>query len=168
MPKGTADDADRALMAARAAQPAWEALPPVERGRLLHRLAQLILENRERLARLVVAEQGKPLAEARGEIDGTALYLTYAAEEARRITGDILPSDNPDEQVWIERVAHGVVVGLTAWNYPAALTTRKMGPALIAGNTIVLKSHEGTPLSAFEIAQLSAPGRFPARRRSTS
>ena len=161
VPKGTADDADRALTAARNAQPAWEAMPPVERGRLLHRLAQLILENRDRLARIVVAEQGKPLAEARGEIDGTALYLTYAAEEARRITGDILPSDNPDEQVWIERVAHGVVVGLTAWNYPAALTTRKMGPALIAGNTIVLKSHEGTPLSAFEIAQLSVQADFP-------
>jgi lactaldehyde dehydrogenase/glycolaldehyde dehydrogenase len=165
VPKGTADDADRALTVARHAQPAWEALPPVERGRLLHRLAQLILENRERLARIVVAEQGKPLAEARGEIDGTALYLTYAAEEARRITGDILPSGNPDEQVWIERVAHGVVVGLTAWNYPAALTTRKMGPTLIAGNAIVLKSHEGTPLSAFEIAQLSLQAGFPARRR---
>jgi lactaldehyde dehydrogenase / glycolaldehyde dehydrogenase len=162
VPKGTADDADRALTAARNAQPAWEALPPIERGRLLHRLAQLILENRDRLARIVVAEQGKPLSEARGEIDGTALYLTYAAEEARRITGDILPSDNPDEQVWIERVAHGVVVGLTAWNYPAALTTRKMGPALIAGNAIVLKSHEGTPLSAFEIAQLSVQADFPS------
>ncbi len=161
VPCGTADDADRALSAARHAQPGWESLPPVERGRLLHRLAQLILENRERLARIVVAEQGKPLVEARGEIEGTALYLTYAAEEARRITGDILPSDNPDEQVWIERVAHGVVVGLTAWNYPAALTTRKLGPALIAGNTIVLKSHEGTPLSAFEIAQLSVQADFP-------
>ena len=99
--------------------------------------------------------------EARGEIDGTALYLTHAAEEARRITGDILPSDNPDEQVWIQRVAHGVVVGLTAWNYPAALTTRKLGPALIAGNTVVIKSHEGTPLSAFEIAQLSVQADFP-------
>jgi lactaldehyde dehydrogenase / glycolaldehyde dehydrogenase len=161
VPRGTADDADRALHAARAAQPAWEALPPVERGRLLHRLAQLVLENRDRLARLVVSEQGKPLQEALGEIDGTALYLTYAAEEARRITGDILPSDNPDEQVWIQRVAHGVVVGLTAWNYPAALTTRKLGPALVAGNTIVIKPHEGTPLSALEIAQLSRQADFP-------
>jgi lactaldehyde dehydrogenase / glycolaldehyde dehydrogenase len=162
VPNGTADDAERALEAARAAQPAWEALPPVERGTLLRRLAQLILENRERLARIVVAEQGKPLAEARGEIDGTALYLTHAAEEARRITGDILPSDNADEQIWIQRAAYGVVVGLTAWNYPAALTTRKMGPALIAGNTIVIKSHEGTPLSALEIAQLAQQAGLPA------
>ena len=161
VPNGTADDAERALEAAKAAQPGWEALPPVERGNLLRRLAQLILENRERLARLVVAEQGKPLAEARGEIDGTALYLTHAAEEARRITGDILPSDNPDEQIWIQRAAYGVVVGLTAWNYPAALTTRKMGPALIAGNTIVIKSHEGTPLSALEIAQLAQQAGLP-------
>jgi lactaldehyde dehydrogenase / glycolaldehyde dehydrogenase len=162
VPNGTPDDAERALEAARAAQPDWEALPPAERGTLLRRLAQLILENRERLARIVVAEQGKPLAEARGEIDGTALYLTHAAEEARRITGDILPSDNPEEQIWIQRAAYGVVVGLTAWNYPAALTTRKMGPALIAGNTIVIKSHEGTPLSALEIAQLGQQAGLPA------
>ena len=162
VPMGTVDDAERALEAAKAAQPAWEALPPIERGNLLRRLAQLILENRERLARIVVAEQGKPLAEARGEIEGAALYLTYAAEEARRMSGDILPSDNAEEQIWIQRCAYGVVVGLTAWNYPAALTTRKMGPALIAGNTIVVKSHEGTPLSAFEIAQLAQQADFPA------
>lgn len=161
VPKGTADDADRALVAAHAAQPAWEALPPATRGQLLKDLARLILENRERLARIVIAEQGKPLQEARGEIEGAALYLTYAAEEARRITGDIIPSDNPDEQIWIQRVAHGVVVGLTAWNYPAALMTRKMGPALVAGNTIVIKSHEGTPTSALEIAQLSTQLDFP-------
>ncbi len=161
VPKGTADDADRALVAAAAAQRAWEAMPPVARGQLLKDLARLVLENRERLARTVIAEQGKPLAEARGEIEGAALYLTHAAEEARRITGDIIPSDNADEQIWIQRVAHGVVVGLTAWNYPAALMTRKMGPALLAGNTIVIKSHEGTPTSALEIAQLSTQLDFP-------
>lgn len=162
VPKGGEDDADRALVAAREAQPAWEALPPQSRGQLLRDLARLMLENRERLARVVVAEQGKPIQEARGEIEGAALYLTYAAEEARRITGDIIPSDNPDEQIWIQKVAHGVVVGLTAWNYPAGLMCRKLGPALIAGNTIVIKAHEGTPLSAFEIAQLSLQAGFPA------
>jgi len=161
VPAGTAADAERALEAARAAQPAWEALPPVERGDLLRRLAHLVAENRERLARVVVAEQGKPLAEARGEVDGAALYLTHAAEEARRITGDILPSDEPDEQIWIQRVAHGVVVALTAWNYPLALAARKLGPALIAGNTVVVKSHEGTPLSALELAQLIQQADFP-------
>jgi len=161
VPNGTVEDAERALEAARAAQPAWEALPPVERGNLLRRLAHLVAQNRERLARTIVAEQGKPLLEARGEVDGTALYLTHAAEEARRITGDILPSDEPNEQIWIERVAHGVVVALTAWNYPLALAGRKLGPALIAGNTVVIKSHEGTPLSALELAQLVQQADFP-------
>ena len=113
------------------------------------------------MAQQVIAEQGKPLSEARGEIEGAALYLSYAAEEARRITGDIIPSDNPDEQIWIQRVAHGVVIALTAWNYPAGLMCRKMGPALLAGNTVVIKSHEGTPTTALEIAQLSAQLGFP-------
>lgn len=161
VPKGSADDADRAIVAAHQAQPGWEAMPPVARGQLLKDLARLILENRERLARSIIAEQGKPLHEARGEIEGAALYLSYAAEEARRITGDIIPSDSPDEQIWIQRVAHGVVVGLTAWNYPAALMCRKMGPALLAGNTVVIKSHEGTPTTALEIAQLSSQLGFP-------
>lgn len=161
VPTGSADDADRAVMAAHHAQPAWEALPPAGRGQLLKDLARLILQDRERLAQVIIAEQGKPLQEARGEVESAALYLTYAAEEARRITGDIIPSDVPDEQVWIQRVAHGVVVGLTAWNYPAGLMCRKMGPALIAGNTIVIKSHEGTPTTALEIAQLSRQLDFP-------
>jgi lactaldehyde dehydrogenase/glycolaldehyde dehydrogenase len=161
VPRGTPDDADRALIAAHAAQPAWEALPPTTRAQYLKDLARLMMEHRERLAKLVIAEQGKPLHEARSEIDGAALYLTHAAEEARRITGDIIPSDLPDEQIWIQRVAHGVVVALTAWNYPAALMTRKMGPALIMGNTIVIKAHEGTPISALEIAQLSSQVGFP-------
>jgi len=162
VPRGNADDADRAVTAAYQAQPAWEALPPASRGQLLKDLARVILENRERLARMVIAEQGKPLQEARGEIEGAALYLTYAAEEARRITGDIIPSDNPDEQIWIQKVAHGVVIALTAWNYPAGLMCRKIGPALIAGNTVVVKSHEGTPTTALEIAQLADQVGFPA------
>jgi lactaldehyde dehydrogenase/glycolaldehyde dehydrogenase len=161
VPKGGADDADRAVTAAYQAQPGWEAMPPAARGQLLKDLARLILENRERLAQTIIAEQGKPLQEARGEIEGAALYLTYAAEEARRIAGDIIPSDSPDEQIWIQRVALGVVIGLTAWNYPAGLMCRKLGPALLAGNTIVIKSHEGTPTTALEIAQLSSQLDFP-------
>jgi lactaldehyde dehydrogenase/glycolaldehyde dehydrogenase len=161
VPRGSADDVDRAVMAAFRAQAAWEELPPVARGQMLRDLARLMLENRERLAQVVIAEQGKPLHEARGEIEGAAQYLSYAAEEARRITGDIIPSDSPDEQIWIQRVAHGVVVALTAWNYPAGLMCRKIGPALLAGNTVVVKSHEGTPTTALEIAQLSAQVGFP-------
>ena len=161
VPAGTAEDADAAVRAAEAAQPAWARRPPIERARLLLALADLVDAERETLARVVVAEQGKPLTEARGEIEGTALYLRYAAEEARRISGDILPSDEPDERVWIERVPHGVVVALTAWNYPSALTTRKLGPALVTGNTVVVKSHEGTPLSALHLAALSERAGFP-------
>jgi lactaldehyde dehydrogenase/glycolaldehyde dehydrogenase len=162
VPRGSAADADRALSAAWRAQPGWEALPPIQRADLLKRLARLVLQNRERLAQIVIAEQGKPLAEARGEIEGAALYLNYAAEEARRITGDIIPSDIPNEQIWIQKVAVGVVVALTAWNYPAGLMCRKIGPALLAGNTVVVKSHEGTPTSSFEIAQLAVEAGFPA------
>ncbi|MEK6216593.1 MAG: aldehyde dehydrogenase family protein, partial [Boseongicola sp.] len=90
IPRGSDADADRALTAAWNAQPEWEALAPISRAELLKRLSRLILQNRERLAQVVIAEQGKPLAEARGEIEGAALYLSYAAEEARRVTGDIV------------------------------------------------------------------------------
>ena len=165
VPRGSDDDADRALSAAWRAQPAWEALPPIARAELLKDLARLILENRERLARSSSPSRASRLHEARGEIEGAALYLTYAAEEARRITGDIIPSDNPDEQIWIQKVAHGVVVALTAWNYPAALMCRKIGPALLAGNTVVVKSHEGTPtFDASRSRSLPWQVGFPCRR----
>jgi len=133
VPRGTAADADRALEAARRAQPAWAALPAVERGRLVGALADAVRANSEMLARIVVAEQGKPLDQARGEIGATETFLRYASEMARRIEGDIFPSDSANEEIWIRRVPHGVVVGLTAWNYPSALAARKAGPALTAG-----------------------------------
>jgi lactaldehyde dehydrogenase / glycolaldehyde dehydrogenase len=155
VPEGTVEDAEAALCAARAAQPAWAALPPIERAKLVNALAAEVLHHREHLARVVVREQGKPLDQALGEVDFTATFMTYAAENARRIEGDIFPSDHPNEEVWIRRVPFGVAVGLTAWNYPAALTGRKLGPALIAGNTLVLKAHECTPLSGIEIAKLA-------------
>ena len=109
----------------------------------------------------MVAEQGKPLNQALGEIGATETFLRYAAENARRIEGDILPSDTPNEEVWIRRVPHGVVVGLTAWNYPSALAARKAGPALVAGNTFVLKAHEFTPLSGLALAALAEQVGFP-------
>ncbi len=161
VPAGGGAEAALAVEGASRAQPAWEALPPIRRADHLRRLAALVERDAEALARLVTMEQGKPIAEARGEVQGTALYLTYAAEEARRITGDILPSDEPDEQVWIQRTAHGVVLALTAWNYPLALTARKLGPALVTGNTVVVKPHEGTPLSALHIAALAIDAGLP-------
>jgi len=155
VPEGRADDAVAALEAAKRAQRKWAALPAIERGRLVSALADAVNANDGILARIVVAEQGKPLNQAMGEIGATETFLRYAAENARRIEGDIIPSDSRNEEVWIRRVPHGVVVGLTAWNYPAALATRKLGPALVAGNTFVLKAHEFTPLSGIALAFLA-------------
>jgi len=155
IPQGTAGDADAALAAAAKAQPGWARLPAIERARLVQDLADAVRANDDALARIVVAEQGKPLDQALGEVAATQTFLRYAAENARRIEGDILPSDNTTEEVWIRRVPHGVVVGLTAWNYPAALAARKLGPALVAGNSFVLKAHEFTPLSGIALAMLA-------------
>ena len=155
IPAGTAKDAQRALEAAKRALPKWADLPPIERAKLLHKLADAVVANRDYLARIVTLEQGKPLREAIGEIGATETFIRYAAESARRIEGDLLPSDNPKEEVWIRRVPYGVVVALTAWNYPSALAARKMGPALIAGNTVVLIWHVWKPLSGLELARLA-------------
>jgi lactaldehyde dehydrogenase/glycolaldehyde dehydrogenase len=160
-PAGTVEDALSALAAAKKAQPAWAALPAVERGRMVSALADAVRDNAPALARIVVAEQGKPLNQAIGEIGATEMFLRYAAENARRVEGDILPSDSQQEEVWIRRVPHGVVVGLTAWNYPSALAARKLGPALVAGNTFVLKAHEFTPLSGLALAALTEQVGFP-------
>jgi lactaldehyde dehydrogenase/glycolaldehyde dehydrogenase len=160
VPAGTVNDAQRALEAAKRAQPKWAALPPIERAKLLHKLADGILTHRDHLARIVTLEQGKPLKEAIGEIGATETFIRYAAESARRIEGDIMPSDNPQEEIWIRRVPYGVVVALTAWNYPSALVARKIGPALVAGNTVVVKGHECTPLSGLELAKLADEAGF--------
>ena len=155
IPEGTEQDAADALGAAARSQPKWAALPAIERGRLVSKLADAIAANSEKLARVVVSEQGKPLNQALGEIGAVETFLRYAAENARRIEGDIMPSDNANEEIWIRRRPYGVVVGLTAWNYPAALAARKLGPALVAGNTFVLLAHEFTPLSGLELAKLA-------------
>ncbi len=160
-PEGSAAQALEAIAAARAAQPAWGARAPLERAAVMHRIAGLLRDHADALARLVVQEQGKPIAEARGEVAGAAEFFTYFAEFARRIEGEILPSDAANEQIWIQRVPVGVVAGIIPWNYPAALVSRKVAPALIAGNTIVLKPHEETPLSALYMARLMAEAGVP-------
>jgi lactaldehyde dehydrogenase / glycolaldehyde dehydrogenase len=162
VPAGGPDDAVAALEAARRAQPAWAATPAPQRGKLVAALADAVRDNSDALARIVVTEQGKPLNQAIGEIGATETFLRYAAENARRIEGDILPSDSPNEEVWIRRVPFGVVVGLTAWNYPSALAARKMGPALVAGNSFVLKAHEFTPMSGLALAALAEKVGIPA------
>lgn len=161
IPQGTADDAEAALEAAQRAQPAWAALPPIKRAQMVFALADVVRANSDALARIIVAEQGKPLNQAIGEVGATETFLRYAAESARRTEGDIVPSDATDEEIWIRRMPHGVVVGLTAWNFPAALAARKIGPALVAGNTFVLKAHEFTPFSGIALARLAQAAGLP-------
>ena len=143
-----------ALAAARRAQPAWGALAPLQRAVYMQRIAALIREEAESHARLIVREQGKPINEARGEVGGAAEFFDFFAGYARRIQGEILPSDHPGEQIWIQRVPVGVVAAIIPWNYPFALVARKVAPAMIAGDTVVLKSHEDTPLSALAMARI--------------
>jgi lactaldehyde dehydrogenase / glycolaldehyde dehydrogenase len=154
VPEASAEQAGTAIEIARAAQPRWAALSPLQRGQVMHRIASLIKAHAEPLAELVVKEQGKTISEARGEVGGAAEFFTYYAEFARRIQGEILPSDAPGEQIWIQRVPVGVVTAIIPWNYPAALVSRKVAPSMIAGNAIVLKPHEDTPLSALYMARL--------------
>ncbi len=158
---GTAEDAIRALKAAKAAQKAWAKLPGVERGKILSKFASLILENKEKLAEILVKEQGKLYNTALGEVEVSADFIQFAAEFGRRIRGDIFPSDFVDEEVYIKREPHGVVAGITAWNFPLALACRKIGPALITGNTIVVKPPLETPVATLELGNLALQAGIP-------
>jgi lactaldehyde dehydrogenase/glycolaldehyde dehydrogenase len=162
VPVASAEDIERALQAAKAAQPAWARMTGVERGAVLRNWGRLVEQNKEELARILSQEQGKPLAEARGEIDFGASWFHYYAEFDRRIEGEIVPSDRRGEQIWIVPSPVGVVVGIIPWNYPSAVAIRKIAPALIAGNCIVLKPHEDTPLSALELVKLGEKAGLPA------
>ncbi len=152
---GTAEEAIDALKAAEAAQKEWKKLPARERADLLYKFADEIEANTEHLATLLTKEQGKLLKVARFEVAVTASFIRYAAEGARRIEGDIIPSDNPNEQIWIQKVPKGVVVAITAWNFPLALAGRKLGPALVAGNSIVIKPTSETPIATLELGDLA-------------
>jgi lactaldehyde dehydrogenase / glycolaldehyde dehydrogenase len=149
-----ADDVDRAVAAARAAQPAWERLPAIQRAGFIRTVAQKLRDNKTRLARRVSEEQGKILPLAEVEIEFTAAYMDYTSEWARRIEGEILNSDRPGETIYIHRRPIGVVAGILPWNFPFFLIARKMAPALVAGNSIVIKSSEETPLNAFDFTEL--------------
>ena len=152
---GTVEDVEKALKSAEKAQKSWKKLPPRERADLLYKFADEIKANTDRLAELLVKEQGKLLKVAKFEVAVTASFIEYACEGARRIEGDIIPSDNPNEQIWIQKIPRGVVVAITAWNFPLALAGRKLGPALVAGNTVVLKPTSETPLATLELGDLA-------------
>ncbi len=161
VPKATPEDAERALAAAARAQRAWGRRTGLERGNILRQWAALVDKNKPHLAQILSQEEGKPLTEALGEIDFGRSWLEYYAEFDRRIEGDIVSADKPNEQLWIVPQPVGVVVGIIPWNYPSALTLRKAAPALIAGNALVLKPHEDTPLSALEMAKLAQEAGVP-------
>lgn len=154
VPDCTLAQADAALASSQTALQSWKMLPAIERGRHLFRLIEALKPKRDLFAKLLVLEQGKTLNEAYGEFDDTLNYLTYSAEAARRIEGNIFPSDNAGEQLWIQKVPYGVTVGLCAFNYPLALIGRKVGPALVTGNTMIVKPHEATPVTAMEFAKV--------------
>ncbi|KVV35989.1 NAD-dependent succinate-semialdehyde dehydrogenase [Burkholderia ubonensis] len=160
--KGGAVTARHAIAAAEHAFPAWRALTAKERGARVKRWGELMLEHRDALAELLTREQGKPLAEARGEVGYAASFLEWFAEEAKRMYGDVIPSPKPDARIVVTREPVGVVAAITPWNFPLAMITRKAGPALAAGCTMVLKPSEETPLSAFALAVLAERAGVPA------
>ncbi|MDN3558828.1 aldehyde dehydrogenase [Vreelandella neptunia] len=154
VPASNADDVERALDTARAAQKGWAATPAVERAAFLHRLANKLRDNVAHLARTITEEQGKISGLAEVEVNFTADYLDYMAEWGRRIEGEIIQSDRPKENIFLFRKPLGVVAGILPWNFPFFLIARKMAPALVTGNTIVIKPSEETPNNCFEFARL--------------
>ena len=148
VPAGASEDAVAAVDAAHASFSEWSNTTPYERSRLLYRAWELMNERSEELAELMTAEQGKPLKAARAEVKYAADFLIWFAEEAKRVTGEWIPSQRPDQRFLAVKVPVGVVAAITPWNYPISMLTRKMGPALAAGCTLVLKPAESTPLCA--------------------
>ncbi len=162
VPDGNAVEARRAIEAAHRAFAGWRARSADERARVLRRWYELMLTHQEDLAQLMTAEQGKPLAESRGEIGYAASFIEWFAEEARRIYGETIPSPWPDARIVVTREPVGVCAAITPWNFPAAMITRKVAPALAAGCTIVVKPAMQTPLSALAMAELAARAGVPA------
>ncbi len=162
VPNLGADAATEAVEAASRAFPGWSRRTAKDRGALLRRWFELIRENREDLARLLTCEQGKPLTEALAEIDYGASYVEFYAEEAKRIAGEILPSHRGDARILVQRQAAGVAAAITPWNFPNAMITRKVAPALAAGCTVVIKPAMETPLSALALAELAHRAGLPA------
>ncbi len=162
VPKMGAAETRRAIEAADQALPAWRALTAKERGGKLRRWFELMIENQNDLARLMTLEQGKPLAEAKGEIVYAASFIEWFAEEAKRINGDVIPGHQSDKRLIVIKQPIGVTAAITPWNFPAAMITRKAGPALAAGCTMVLKPASQTPFSAFALAELAQRAGIPA------
>ncbi len=162
VPKMGAAETKRAIDLAAAAFPAWKALPAKTRANTLRKWNDLILANAEDLAQLMTAEQGKPLAESRGEIAYAASFIEWFAEEGKRVRGDVLGHPQADKRIVVLKGPIGVCAAITPWNFPAAMITRKAGPALAAGCTMILKPAEQTPLSALALGELALRAGMPA------
>lgn len=162
VPLASADDIAAAIAAARDAQRRWAALPAIERGNALRRLADAIEARAEQIGAALAAESGKSEADARGEAIYGAELMRYHAEWARRIEGEIIPSDNPDETLMLRREPIGLVACLIPFNYPIYTLVRKIAPALIAGNGVLVRPSNATPSSALVLAECVAEAGFPA------
>ena len=155
VPKMGRAETRRAIEAAQAAGPAWRAKTAGERSKILRRWYELLMANQEDLAVLMTTEQGKSLTEARGEVAYAAAFIEWFAEEGKRIYGDVIPGHQPDKRIVVTKEPIGVCAAITPWNFPAAMITRKAGPALAAGCTMVLKPASQTPYSALALAVLA-------------
>lgn len=162
VPELTANETTRAVEAAHAAWPAWRAKTAKERAGILRRWFDLILANKEDLAALMTAEQGKPLAESAGEVMYGASFIEWFAEEGKRLYGDVVPTHLPDRRILVIRQGVGVVACVTPWNFPNAMITRKAAPALAAGCPVVIKPASETPLSALALAALAEEAGIPS------
>jgi len=152
----------RAIEAAHRALPAWRSRTAKDRAQLLRKWFELIIGSQEDLAQLMTAEQGKPLAEARGEVAYGAAFIEWFAEEGKRAYGDVIPTHKKDSRILVFKQPIGVVAAVTPWNFPNAMITRKCAPALAAGCTVVIKPAEDTPLSALALAELAERAGIPA------
>ncbi|MET3247309.1 succinate-semialdehyde dehydrogenase/glutarate-semialdehyde dehydrogenase [Burkholderia sp. OAS925] len=155
MPRMGAAETRRAIDSANAAWPAWRASTAKQRAVILRKWHDLMLENADDLALILTTEQGKPLAEAKGEIQYAASFLEWFAEEGKRVNGDTIPTPASDKRIVVTKEPVGVCAAITPWNFPAAMITRKVGPALAAGCPIIVKPAEATPLSALALAVLA-------------
>ena len=162
VPKLGRDETRRAIEAADRAWPAWRSKTAKERAAILRKWFDLILENQDDLALLMTLEQGKPLAEAKGEIAYGASFVEWFAEESKRIYGDTIPQAQPDKRILVIKQPVGVVAAITPWNFPNAMITRKCAPALAAGCPVVIKPATATPYSAFALAELGERAGIPA------
>ena len=162
IPEATSAEIDEAVSAARRAQSGWAELPAIERAGYVKAIAAKIRDRSEAIAETISREQGKIRDLARGEVLGMAGLMDYMAEWARRIEGEIIPSDRKGETIFLYRVPIGVVAGILPWNFPFYLIGRKLAPALVAGNTIVIKPSEETPLNAFLFAEIANEVGLPA------